>query len=66
MPAFRLFAPFQQRRLVRLTPFGADVLDGKVSSYPTNQIEEQVAGARLSSATGPVWFNDNGHLVREK
>ena len=51
---------------VRLTPFGADVLDGKVSSYPTNQIEEQVAGARLSSATGPLWFNDNGHLVREK
>lgn len=49
-----------------LTPFGAEVLDGKASSYPTNPIEEQVAGVRLSSVTGPLWINDDGRLVRAK
>jgi hypothetical protein len=48
----------------RLTPFGAEVLDGKASSYPTNPIEVEIAGVRLSSAAGPLWFNDAGRLVR--
>jgi hypothetical protein len=51
---------------VRLTPFGADVLDGKAANYPVNPIDEDVAGVHLSSASGPLWFNDNGRLVREK
>jgi hypothetical protein len=50
---------------VRLTPFGLDVLEGKTSSYPTNPIEDWVAGVKLSSADGVLWFNENGALIRE-
>jgi len=48
---------------VRLTQFGADVLDGKASSYPANPIDEQVAGVHICSAA-PLWFNDGGRLSR--
>jgi hypothetical protein len=49
---------------VTLTPIGLDVLEGKRSSYPANPIEDWVAGVKLSSAEGALWFNDAGTLVR--
>jgi len=49
---------------VVLTPFGLDVLEGKVSSYPTNPIEDWAAGVRISSDAGDLLFNDAGKLVR--
>jgi hypothetical protein len=49
---------------VALTPFGLDVLEGRASNYPTNPIEDLVAGVGLSSVKGAVWFNDGGKLVR--
>jgi len=48
----------------KLTKFGADVLAGRASNYPTNPIDEWAAGVRLSSAEGKLWFNDGGRLVR--
>lgn len=48
---------------VTLTPFGLDVLEGKRSNYPTNPIEEWVAGVKLPSTNGALWFNDGGALV---
>jgi hypothetical protein len=48
----------------KLTPFGADVLKGAASNYPTNDIDEWAAGVRLSSAERKLWFNDGGRLVR--
>jgi hypothetical protein len=48
---------------VTLTPFGLDVLEGKRSNYPTNPIEDRIAGVMLSSANGALWFNDAGHLL---
>ena len=47
---------------VVLTPFGLDVLEGKVSSYPTNPIDDWAAGVRLSSADGKLWFNEGGQV----
>jgi hypothetical protein len=47
---------------VTLTPFGLDVLEGKTSNYPTNPIEDWVAGVRLSSRDGALWFNEGGAL----
>lgn len=49
---------------VTLTPFGLDVLARKASSYPINPIEEWVAGVKLSSEDGALWFNDKGTLIR--
>jgi hypothetical protein len=48
----------------KLTPFGADVLKGGASNYPTNPIDDWAAGVKLSSAEGRLWFNDGGRLVR--
>lgn len=48
----------------KLTKFGAEVLKGGASNYPTNPIDDWAAGVRLSSAEGRLWFNDGGRLVR--
>lgn len=48
---------------VELTPFGRDVLEGRASNFPTNPIEEWVAGVQLSSSRGPLWFRDGERLV---
>ena len=48
----------------KLTPFGAEVLNGKASNYPTNPIDDWAAGVRLSSADGALWFNDGGKLIK--
>ena len=48
---------------VDLTPFGADVLDGIASNYPTNPIDDWAAGVKLSSADGAVWFRDGDKLT---
>ena len=50
---------------VALTPFGLDVLEGKVSNYPTNPIEDWAAGVKLPSAEGVLWFSEGGRLVPE-
>ena len=47
-----------------LTPFGVEVLKGTASNYPDNPIEDWAAGVKLSSASGELWFNDGGKLVR--
>lgn len=51
---------------VTLTPFGMDVLDCRTSNYPTNPIEDWVAGVRLSSENGALWFNDKGALIPQR
>jgi len=48
---------------VFLTEFGKEVVDGKLSSYPVNPIDEWVGGVHLSSKEGNLWFYDNGKLV---
>jgi len=48
---------------VALTPFGLDVLEGKVSSYPTNPIDDWASGVKLSSADGVLWFSEGGKLI---
>jgi hypothetical protein len=47
-----------------LTPFGEEVLKGAASNYPANPIEDWAAGVKLSSASGELWFNDGGKIVR--
>jgi hypothetical protein len=48
---------------VWLTPFGEEVLDGKESNYPTNPIEDSVAGVKLASAEGKLWFRAGAGIV---
>jgi hypothetical protein len=45
-----------------ITPFGEQVLKGAASNYPENHIDDWAAGVRLSSRTGPLWFNNGGKL----
>jgi len=47
-----------------LTPFGAEVLKGAASNYPANPIDDWVAGVRLASEEGALWFNDGGKLIK--
>jgi uncharacterized protein DUF1835 len=49
-----------------LTPFGEAVLDGQVSNYPTNPIDDWAGGVKLSSADGALWFSDGGRIVRDR
>jgi hypothetical protein len=51
---------------VALTPFGLDVLESRASYYPTNPIDDWIAGVKLSSAEGLLWFNDGGTLVSNR
>jgi Domain of unknown function (DUF1835) len=53
-----------RRAEVTLTEFGEQVLSGAASSYPVNPIDEWAGGVHLSSASGNLWFNDNGRIVR--
>lgn len=48
---------------VSLTEFGAAVLNGETSSYPTNPIDKWVGGVHLSSSTGNLWFYKDGQLL---
>jgi hypothetical protein len=52
------------RAEVTLTEFGAQVARGAASSFPANPIDEWVGGVHLSSASGNLWFNDDGRIVR--
>lgn len=45
-----------------LTPFGAEILAGKASSYPDNPIDEWIGGCHLSSGGGEFWFYENGQV----
>ena len=56
--------PTMQDTNVELTEFGAQVLDGKASSWPVNPIDDWAGGVHLSSAAGNVWFNEDGRIVR--
>jgi Domain of unknown function (DUF1835) len=56
--------PDMREMKVDLTPFGADVLDGIATNYPTNPIDEWAAGVKLSSADGALWFRDGDKLTR--
>ncbi len=49
---------------VELTQFGLDVLDGTSSAAAVNPIDDWAGGVHLSTASGNVWFNDGGRLVR--
>jgi hypothetical protein len=49
---------------VELTGFGAQVLDGKASSWPVNPIDDWAGGVHLSSAAGNVWFVEDGRVIR--
>jgi hypothetical protein len=50
---------------VTLTPFGVDVLEGGIASYPTNPIEDWASGVRLSSGDGNLWFREGDRLIAE-
>jgi hypothetical protein len=50
---------------VRLTPFGMDVLEGRISNYPTNPIEDWASGVKLSSGEGTLWFREGDRLTPE-
>jgi len=67
-PLIQVFGDGKEMRSteVQLTPFGDEVVAGRQSNYPANPIEDWAAGTKLSSAKGPLWFNDDGRLVREK
>ena len=47
---------------VALTDFGREVLEGRATSYPVNPIEDWAAGVKLSSKSGPLWFNQDGKI----
>lgn len=47
-----------------LTGFGTEVVEGKVSNYPTNPIDDWAAGVKLPSEAGALWFNDGGKLIK--
>jgi hypothetical protein len=47
-----------------LTEFGAQVSDGKASSWPANPVDYWAGGVHVSSAEGNLWFNDGGALSR--
>ena len=49
---------------VALTDFGQAVLEGRVSNYPTNPIDEWIGGVHLSSKDGNLWMHDRGRLQR--
>jgi hypothetical protein len=49
---------------VELTGFGAQVLDGKASSWPVNPVDDWAGGVHLSSAAGNVWFVEGGKVIR--
>ena len=49
---------------VVLTAFGEAVLGGRESNYPTNPIEDEVAGERLPDASGQLWVRDGDKIVR--
>jgi hypothetical protein len=49
---------------VTLTNFGREVLEGSVSNYPANPIEDWASGVKLSSAAGVLWFSEDGVVVR--
>jgi hypothetical protein len=48
---------------VAITEFGAAVLNGEISSYPTNPIDKWVGGVHLSSSTDNLWFYKDGQVV---
>jgi hypothetical protein len=50
---------------VMLTEFGEQVLDGAASSFPANPIDDWAGGVHLSSASGNLWFNQDGKIVRD-
>jgi hypothetical protein len=50
---------------VELTPFGAEVLDGRASSWPVNPIDYWAGGVHVSSAAGNTWFNDGGKISHD-
>jgi hypothetical protein len=56
--------PTMQDTHVELTGFGAQVLDGKASSWPVNPIDDWAGGVHLSSAAGNVWFVEGGRVIR--
>ena len=47
-----------------LTEFGAQVAEGRASSWPTNPIDEWAGGVHLSSAEGNLWFHEHETLTR--
>jgi len=53
-----------RRAGVTLSEFGARVLDGAASSHPVNPIDDWAGGVHLSSASGNLWFNDDGRIAR--
>jgi hypothetical protein len=51
---------------VRLTDVGHAVLRGEANAVQLNDVDDWVAGVRLDSSTGRVWFNQEGRLVERE
>ena len=47
-----------------LTDFGAQVLEGRASSWPVTPVDYWAGGVHVSSAEGNLWFLDEGRLVK--
>ena len=65
-PLLQLTGDYRDMRStsMELTPFGREVAEGRASNYPANPIEDWVGGVKLSSASGRLWFNDGGKIVK--
>jgi len=49
---------------VVLTEFGEQVLDGKASFHPANPYDDWAGGVHLCTASGNLWFDEGGKIVR--
>jgi hypothetical protein len=66
-PLFKLSGPQTSYRdtKVALTKFGLAVQHGEASFYPANPIDTWAGGVHISSATGNLWFYQDGELIEK-
>jgi hypothetical protein len=66
-PLFKLSGPQTSYRdtKVALTKFGLAVQQGEASFYPANPIDTWAGGVHVSSATGNLWFYQDGELIKK-
>lgn len=50
---------------VRLSPFGEEILDGKINFIEINGIDEWICGIHLQSKTNDVWYRNNGTIFQD-
>lgn len=65
-PMVVLSGKYEQMRdtMVCLSDFGRDVLSGKCSSHPTNEIDQWIGGVHISTKNNNVWLYNDGVVYR--